>query len=324
MFVSSIVVQGHTDLPDFQLDDLDRVVHLKGPTPETTALGDALELVFAALSPAHMVALLARWEVLAPDEDAEIIADPFPSQAQWLVPAAAADLVADAGQRAITVSVTFTLDPLLFRDLRAQAARHPQLVSALAEGPNITITVGGLFARSFDALAVALQSVTVGNERFPTLPRERPAWLTRLLLQMGERFHRYTGPTDGLAAVALQMATSREHFERYQAWQAALERNLGAARVARGPGDVPIVIIDERPLRRWGPRGVQMVAQAGAVYLSGADILWADAQDDTLRQGLDAGALEQVFLIGDAGEIEVRATRAPAPRAAVFPAGGRS
>ena len=169
-------------------------------------------------------------------------------------------------------------------------------------------------------MALTIQSAQIGEERFPTLPRERPVWLTRLLLELGRRFHRYDGLDPALAERALACATSRDLHERYVAWQAALAETLGPARVIRTPRGVPEILIDERPLRRWGGTGQRTAALAGAVHLSGADVLWADADDPLLVAGVEAGSLEQVILAAAEDGAEIAASSTPTRRAARFPA----
>ena len=174
MVIDSVNIQGMADLSSLQLGGLERVSRFRGPDPGSVALGDALELFFAALSPRHLRALLRRWEVLAPDEDADIIGERFPDQASWSQPAIGGDIVADLNQRAITIAVTVRLDPVLFRALRAEAARQPRLVTALSGGPFITVTVGVLFTRSFDAMALSINSARTPSHHSPSDKRRIP------------------------------------------------------------------------------------------------------------------------------------------------------
>ncbi|MFT5684159.1 MAG: hypothetical protein ACI8RZ_005100 [Myxococcota bacterium] len=308
MFISGVQIDGLADCPSLILTDLDRVIRVAGPDPASTALGDGIALVFAALSEPHCVALLQHWDLLGPEESADILSDPFPAQASWTDRIAARALVDDPDRRSITATLSVELDPLLFRELREQSVRHPRLITALSSGLTVRITVGALFATSFDALALSLQSVHIGTESFPTLPRERPDWLTRLLRQIGDRFHRHA-PREDLAETIMAVATSREHHRRYQAWQAAMSR-LGVARVARGPGGAAQILVDERPLRRFGVAGLNTAALAAAIHLNDTDILWAETADPLLEQSIDDGALEQVWWVGATDGIAV----APIPR----------
>lgn len=311
MLVESVDVEGMADLLRFSTGPLERITRFKGPDPASVALGDALELFFAALSPVHLRRLLARWQLLVLDEEPDLIVEPFPDQARWSTAAAGSDLVADPKTRAISVTAALRLDPVLFRGLRAEAARHPRLVTALSSGPVVTITVGALFASTFDALALSVNTVQIGEERFPTLDAERPAWLTRLLLALGPRFHRYTPDPHTVASWAMAAATSRDRFPAYTAWQQALAERLGVVRVALGAGGAPTLLVNERPVWRWGDHGARTAALAAAVHLSNADVLWAESEDPILAEGIEQGALEQVLLLGPGGE---RAVQPPPPR----------
>ena len=111
MFVTAIHAQGFRDLPDGRVDGLDRLVDLRGPDPSTTALGDALELAFAALSAECLERLLRRWGVLTDGEAPEITGTPFPDQASWSDQQTARALVADSQTPRLKVEVTLTLDP---------------------------------------------------------------------------------------------------------------------------------------------------------------------------------------------------------------------
>ena len=51
MYLRSIRVRGFADLPNAHIGNCERWMHLHGPSPAVTALGDAIEaLGFAALS----------------------------------------------------------------------------------------------------------------------------------------------------------------------------------------------------------------------------------------------------------------------------------
>jgi len=175
-------------------------------------------------------------------------------------------------------------------------------VTALSQGPELTLTIGALFSTSLDALALSIQSVTIGSEHFSTLPTERPTWLTRLLQELGTRFRRHQ-PDPDLAAVVLAAATSRDRFKDYQSWQAALAEPLGPARVARGAGGAPVLLIEDRPIRRWGARGLQLASLAASVHLYGADVLWVESAEPLLVPWSDA--LEQLWQLSPAGNLAV-------------------
>ena len=137
MYISSIAVHGLQDLPHFEAKGLSRSVTVRGPGPAATALGDAIALAFAAIDRDALDRLLTRWDLLGPDESAEIVGTPFPDQAIWSDRLAAGALVDDKGDRTITVNLGLALDPPLFGELRSQAARLPRLVTALSQGAEL-------------------------------------------------------------------------------------------------------------------------------------------------------------------------------------------
>jgi len=318
MFIASLHVEGLADLPEFRIEGLQRCVHLRGPTPQTTAVGDAIALAFAAFSPAACERLLRRWGVVGPQEEPEFMGELCVAQAHWKDRYAARRLVYEPDRRSIVVTIKIELDPLLFRQLRDEAVRDPRLVAALAGGAHLELSVGALFATSFDALALSLRGVRIGSERFPTLEKDRPVWLTRVLSSMSHRFHQHvTG--DGLAMRVMEAATSREHYDRYQSWQAHLEPKLGVVRPAWGPGGMPVLLADEQPLIRWGRAGFEAAALAASVYLEDPDVLWVETEDVGLAEVVQRGALEQIWLVSERGDVVVEPLKSRPRKAARFP-----
>lgn len=306
MFVTAIEVQGLRDLPRFVASDLGPVVTLAGPTPRTTALGDALELFFGALQPSALQRLLRRLGALGPDEQAEILGAPLPEQATW-TDTLAGRWLPDEG-RAVTVTLELALDPVQLAALRGQAVREPRLASALSREPLARVTVGGLMATSFDAIAVAVQGVVIGGEPFPYAPGQRAPWMTALLSGLAGRFARHTHDDPaGAAATVLDAATSWDRFGAYERWRAALSPTVPHPRAARGPGGRPLLLSEDLPLRRQGPAAMRQAALAADVYLSGADLLWVETDDpwvDSAIEG-DGSALEQVWRVCKDGAIQV-------------------
>ena len=221
MFITAVSVRGFADLAHFDLSSLDRVVHLQGPDPSCTALGDAIELAFAALSEARLKRLLNRWELLAPGEEPEISGDPFPEQATWSDTQSARALLPPGPERHLQVELEIECDPILYGALRTESTREPRLVIGLSDGGRITLGVGALFANSFDAMAIHLQRFEIGGQSFPLHGSERPPWITRFLRLLVRRFHRFD-PSEPVARTALDAAISRDHFTDYQSWQNSL------------------------------------------------------------------------------------------------------
>lgn len=309
MFVTAIEVQGFRDLPRFAVADLGPVVRLRGPTPQTTALGDAIELFFAALQPAALTRLLRRWGALAPGEEAEVLGAPAPEQATWKDPLACR-WIADDG-RALTVTLEIALDPVQIAALRGQAVREPRLVAALGRDTLARITVGALLATSYDALALSVQGVVIGGEPFPYAPQQRAPWMSALLMGLAGRFTRHAmDDIPAAAALILDCATSWDRFGAYARWQAALAPTVPAPRAARGPGGRPTLLSEDLPMRRHGDAAVARAALAADVFLSGADLLWVEAEDPWVEAAIegDGSPLEQVWRVHKDGAVQVLAS----------------
>ncbi len=309
MYITAIEVRGLRDLPELRLRDLERVVRVRGPGPAATALGDALELFFGALSAARLRRVLQRVELLQPGEEPEIIGEPHPVQASWR-DRKAAEVQVVQGERSRTVTLDLHLDPLLFRLLSDQAAREPRLVSALGEGGPVRITVGALLATSMDALSLSLTGFQVGGERFPTSDSERPAWMGAFLAALADRFHRAEPGAEDLAERVMKAALSRDGFVAFQGWQASLAAAFGVVRPALGPGGKPTLLADDLPLRRHGPRAVAAAALAADAWLHPCDLLWVDDGADSVEHLVegDASCLDQVFHVCADGDVD------PTPR----------
>ncbi len=320
MFVTAIEVQGFRDLPRFSAAELGPVVTVRGPEPAATALGDALELFFAAFRPDALQRLLRRWGATGPAEAAEITGQPLPEQAVW-TDNIAARWVASEG-RSLTVTVEIALDPVQLAALRGLGAREPRLVSAIARAPHARVTVGGLFASSYDALALAVQSVTLGGESFPCAAGQRAPWMTALLSGLAGRFARHEpGEAAGVAATALAAETSWSDHDAYLRWQSALPPELGLVRAARGPGDRPVLLADGLPLRRLGSPALLRAALAADVYLSGADLLWAEQDDDWIDVAVegDGSPLEQIWRVCRTGALHVHPVPTGDPELSAVP-----
>jgi len=308
VYVVSVQVRGFRDLSSATLADCDRSTHLVGPSPAVTALGDAIELAFAALSHEQ----LHRWAIRvgllpegAPVTESEA---EFPDELLDCDPIASQALLAPVAKRALRVEVELHLDPPLFGQLRELAAREPRVVTALAERPTIRLAVGVLFTTTFDGLAIHLDTFAVGDVRFPVNGTERPHWLSRFLRGLRGRFHRFD-PADDLPRQLLDAATSRDRHASYTAWQDALQPDGPRLRVARGTNDGPVLLGNNLPLRRHGQAGLDRATLAAAIHLSGADILWAESEDALLQAAVEAdpSPLEQVFMVGPTGGVRVQA-----------------
>ena len=307
MLVTALSAKGFRDLPDWSSPaELGRVVTITGPNPASTAVGDALELAFAVLNGVRLQRLLMRWRLVGPTEEAEITGSPLPEQATWADTQSAAAICDD--EHKLQVSLTFSLDPLLAGMLRAQAPREPRLAPALALDSRVHLSVGALFASSWDAVALSIQDLRIGDESFILAGGPRPTWLVRFLQSLGERFHRVDPVVGdlGTAELAFRAMVGRDSHDAYLRWVQDTRGPWGSLRVALGPGDVPILLADGLPLRRWGPSAEAAAALSAATRLRGADVLWVESEDprvDGATEG-ERSALEQVWRVCEEGDLD--------------------
>jgi len=308
MFVTAIHARGFRDLPEGRIDGLDRLVDLQGPGPSVTALGDAMELAFAALSVPGLIRLLERWGLLADGEAPAITGTPLPEQASWTDTETARALVADIGAPHLRVDLTLTLDPPLYGLLRAEAGRDPRVGAALGQGSALTLSVGALFTTTFDTLAVTVHGLQIGDAAFPTRAADRPHWMPRLLRALSTRFRRQDlGRSAAQTAASARTAMlGQTTHAAYEAWTRALQPDGPRLRVADGPGGRPLLLGDDLPLRRHGARAVRDADLAALVYLSDTDIVWAESDRAWLADAVtgDASVLEQVFRVHSGGTLQ--------------------
>jgi len=317
MYVRGLAINGLADLPRFSAVDLGRRVTVRGPGPAATAIGDGLSLGFAALSPAALAKLMIRWSLSPSGTEPAIEADPLPTQATWSEPSLAKALCADHQKRRIGVRLDIELDPPLCADLRALAARDPRLGMGLGNEtqPIISIEIAAYFGASWDVLSLSVQSVVLGGERFAAAEAERAPWLTKLLVQLGDRFVSHD-EAEQPAAHAMRAMTAREpgNYERFQAWQECLHASLGIVRPVHDAEETVMLLSDDRPLQRHGPLAVRRVQLATSAFLSGADVMWMGDEDPWTNRFVEGEgtALEQLWSVSEDGTLDPAAQ--PQPR----------
>jgi hypothetical protein len=275
-------------------------VRLGPPGAATAALGDGLAFFFAATAGARLHALLASWGLQPVGEapPAGALAD----ELLWDDAAAAAALVDPAGERTWSLAVEIAPDPPLFARLRAEVGREPRLAAGLAAGGALGLSLSALFTRDLRGVAVSWGALTVGGESFSLRAGERARWAEALLLGLGARFHRFDPHADP-APRALEALLARDGHTAYPRFAGALGPGGPALRVATDPRGAPVLLAGERPLARCARVVDEDARLAAAVYLSGAELLWAETDRpwlDGLADG-ESSALEQVFRVAEGG-----------------------
>ena len=320
MYITQVTVQGACDLPQLSLQGWGRVVRL-APGPAAAALFDALLLLWAALDPNRLDDHLRRIGLLAPGEASTHSGDPLPDEAVWQNPGPGRLLVADLHERNVVVTAGLALDPLLHGQLRLDLAREPRLLAALAEGGPLRLSVAALYNRDFTALSLHLRPLGLGEEEISLRTGERPPWADRLLHSLRPRLL-LVDPADFLGPHrAVQAALSPVDHDRYLRFTQALLPDGPSLRAAHGPGDRPILLADERPLRCFGARIERRALAAAQVHLGGADVVLVDEEDPWVEGAVEGAnsPVEQVIRLCTAGEPLQIATPTPvAPLAGRF------
>lgn len=306
MYVTHVEATGFGGLPTLAFE-LDRVARFDGPPRALTALADALMLAFAAWDHDTLRGLLARWHC----EEVEVDGDGLPEAARWARAPGLASVLAPDHDGLLTVAITVSLDPPLYGRLRAQAARDPRLVDALAVGSAVTLRVGARFSPALDALAVDALGFQVGGESYAIAGADRPAWMTPFLRTLAGRFHR--GPLPARrwgAAAASDRAADQHALRRAQAALRGPPLRLGTTVVLPdGPARLePDAVV---PVHRLGVRVENEVGIIGAVHLSGAEILLLEDPPRRWSRWLeeqalaDGSPLEQIVLLNAPGGTRV-------------------
>lgn len=319
MWITGIRTEGFAPLAELEIEDLPRAAFIHGPADHCEQVAAALQLFFAGLLPERLPLVLVDLGFDPDPEGIEVLGQPLPDQARWTMPWAARALLADPGARNLKIRLSMALDPLQFRFLREHAGRHPWLVTALAEGARVEITVGWLFDKDHAAAAVSVLRVVLGEERVPVAGPESPNWLPAFLQGLARRFRALplAGGSLPHAAEAWLEALTDPRPARLQAATklaaslASPPFSLDAARPVRWGEQAAVVTGPAaRPLAWSGPAAVEAVELAAAVHLSGAEILClrhpglqqpdAEATMAWLEHSATepASALEQVIVLG--------------------------
>lgn len=315
MYLTSLRVQGLQHADGFDRRDLERVVELPWG-PDGVGVADAISLVAASLDTRLVAPTLVALGV-APDEASIELWDDdgLPTQAAWGGGVGARALLAGLS-RQVSIAIELKLDPPLYGRLRQQALHEPRLVAGLGQDARLKIKVGWLFTNDLGAVAISRPDVRVGDVSFTTLSKERPRWVTALLVDLGGRFRRAAvGAVDAgarlFAAAHSPDMVQRERYRQASEALAAAPFSLGKLELVRD-GDRVIPCFGESLLRprQYGVGALLALELVEAVYLSDADILCVENPGAGHRDALavtewldqqvngDAAQLEQVLRIG--------------------------
>ena len=267
MYVRSIEIQGLADLPYCRLDEIpSNGMRFKGSTPETTALADAMAMWFAAFDELALVDLIVHWG-WAQEEDIEVFVKDRVEEVHWFDGSCAAMWVED---RDVSIAVEVVLDSGVLQRLR-QIISDPEVQVALMTAPTFAATVSLHWSSDHQVMAIGLSSMLLGQWRMPV---EKPHWYGPFLRVFQSRFFRNHNRFS-VADSALTNLLSLKGFDRYTAFQKACAK-WGEIRVASVLDSEPVLLIDDKPIRRWGDDMETQLRVLAAWYLMEADIVWSD------------------------------------------------
>jgi hypothetical protein len=263
-------VRGLADLPHVVLDDLGMEVGLQGREPALCALGDALELWFSAFEAPRLARVLERLGWVQHAEELEFVGDIFPEQCIW-THSELSRRWCGQDARKVSVELSLGLDAEQIGDLRA-SLREPHLLQALMEEAAVSARICFLFSRSMDAMSINMDRLHIGGH--PLVASESTAWTQGFFSDLPRRFHRLGERLDP-AALACRRALSLHSHSLYSEFRQTLEGHWDVRSAHDGYGR-PTLLLDDWPLRSWGPGALLRVRHAAAIYLTGAEIIWID------------------------------------------------
>ena len=313
MLIESMDIQGLAIASGWSQSDLGARVALPA-APKGVAIADGLSLIEAVLCPERFGAIAGRLGLLSPEQEVFLDDAGFVEQAVGLHADGVDALLAELGNRRVTVAVTVVLDPPLFGRLREEAMRDPRVTTALGQTPTLRLKVGWLFSMSREAVSVGVLDVRVGDTSFALNKSDRPSWMNGMLRAIGGRLGRVDW-TEDLSGVTRRLQDAsvsaspekRRAFERISAAMAAPPFEYGAlGLIGMGEAVLPAFGPELVRARLFGPGACRALRLAEAALLRAPDVLIVEeataAEAEwlvTCIEGEDA-TLEQVWILGDA------------------------
>ena len=267
MFIRAIEIQGVSDLPYCRLTEISsKGMRFQKATPETTALADSIALWFAVFDEVTLVDLVVQWG-WAQEEDIEVFGEDRVEEIHWFDGACAAMWVEE---RDVSISLELVLDAGTLQLLR-KLVSNPEVQVALMTEPVFTATVSLRWSNDYQVMGIGLSGMQLGQWRMPV---EKPHWYPGLLQLLKSRFFRNYNRF-AVAESALSNMLSLTGFDRYRSFQQACSE-WGDIRVASLLDREPVLLIDDKPIRRWGDDMEGKIRVLAAWHLIEADIVWSD------------------------------------------------
>ena len=312
MLIDAVEIQGLRMANDWSQAGLAAPVALPA-APQGVAVADALSMVEAVLNPDRFVAVAQGLGLLKPEHEIFLDDAHFVEQAVALDIQGVDAMLADAGNRRVTVSITIKLDPPLYGRLREESHKDPRVMTALGQDGTLTLKVGWLFSMSREAVSLGVLEARVGDTAFALNKSDRPSWMNGMLRAIGERLGRMDW-AEPVAAVTqrLQRASvsadpnQRAGFGRAAVALAEPPFSLGRLELSGLGADVVAAFgPDLVRARSLGPAASRALRLVESALLRAPDVLVVEdataAEADWLMTCLegDNATLEQVWILGD-------------------------
>ena len=267
MYIQSVEIQGLADLPYCLLKEVPSSgMTFIEATPETTALADALAIWFAAFDEMNLVDLLVQWG-WAQEEDIEVFGEGLIEEVSWF-DGTCSSMWVEA--RDVSISLDIVLDNEAVQTLR-QLISNPEVQVALMSDPTFSATLSMRWSNDHQVMGLAFTSIRLGQWRMPS---EKPVWYLGLMRLFSQRFFRNHNRFM-VAECALCTMLSIDGFERYQSFQQACSK-WGELRVVSILDREPMLLINDRRIRRWGAEMESTIRVLASWHLVSSDIVWSD------------------------------------------------
>ena len=267
MYIESVEIQGLADLPYCVLTEIpSQGMTFREATPETTALADALAIWFAAFDEMTLVDLLVQWD-WAQEEDIEVFGEGLVEEVSWFDGTCSSMWVED---RDASISLDIRLDIETVQTFR-QLIANPEVQVALMSEPTFSATLSMRWSNDHQVMGLAFTSIRLGQWRMPS---EKPVWYLGMMRLFHQRFFRNHNRFM-VGECALSTMLSLDGFERYQSFQQACSK-WGELRVVSILDREPMLLINNRRIRRWGAEMESTIRILASWYLVSSDIVWSD------------------------------------------------
>jgi hypothetical protein len=287
MQILSISIEGTRDLPKCIISDISGSTQFRGPTPQSSAIADAISFWFASLQSQDLSNLLVQWG-WSNAEQIEVVGEDYPEQVFWNGALFPSIWVSD--DKNFSVTLRIALDANQVGKIRS-STQDPTILLALMECPEFRMTISGLFTNDYQGMAISKSDIFIGEYE---VPLERPYWLKRVLAGFrGGFFRNYE--QFSVADQILKCALSITDYHLYVSFQDACKL-YGDLRVTKSDDEAPILLLDDRPVTRWGWSIIQKLRSLAALHLFSADIVWIDDWMGEAAEGV------QVFSTSPTGD----------------------